>query len=254
MLKKDYPPQTGQYKIKTNSEQSTDAWSAFKKARCQISVGQGYHEGAKLKAMIDWCANRFPKGVKICVNDTLQRFNLMFEGCLTEDDAYSESLLEGEKWVKRNEMLWEDQDHIEPIRWDEWLNDEYESERLKTDFLYSANPIFAQAINKNVMQIWNRRKNAKPDLYIPDNFARFAALSRQYLLEEITVFSIMFDRQEAIDIYPGTTIFAATVFQGQDVANAPAGLGKGHFCRIDFKRNGNYQPEPTMPYAQRDAG
>ncbi len=46
-----------------------------------------------------------------------------------------------------------------------------------------------------------------------------------YLLEEIAVFSLMYEQQEAIDIYPGTAIFAALVFQDKDTKGAPSGLG-----------------------------
>lgn len=46
----------------------------------------------------------------------------------------------------------------------------------------------------------------------------------------------MYETEEAIDIYPGTALFAATLFRGRNIEGAPPGLGKGHFCRIDFDR------------------
>lgn len=239
-MSKNYPAQTGEYKVKVKSNQTTDKWSDFDNARCQISVGQDYHEGSKLSAMMNWCAHRF-NGVKVCVNDTLQRYNLMFEKKLREEDALDLALENGEEWVKRNKPVWEDSENVSFVRWDDWLDGEYTNVRPKVDFLYASNPEFQQAINKNIMDIWERRKNDRPDLYTQENFARFFELSKNYLLEEISAFSIMYEKEEAIDIYPGTTIFAATVFQNREVHGAPSGLGKGHFCRIDFSKNKNTQ-------------
>lgn len=239
-MSKNYPPQTGEYKVKVKSNQTQDKWSDFLKARCQISVGQDYHEGSKLSAMMNWCAHRF-NDVKVCVNDTLQRYNLMFEKKLKEEDAFDLALENGEKWIKRNEPIWSDKDNVSIVRWDDWLEGDYTDVRPKIAFIYESNPEFQQSINKNIMDIWNRRQEARPDLYTKDNFPRFFELSKRYLLEEISAFSVMYEQEEAIDIYPGTTIFAATIFQGRDIAGAPSGLGKGHFCRIDFSKNKNHQ-------------
>ena len=61
-------------------------------------------------------------------------------------------------------------------------------------------------------------------LYIDSRRDEFNDLSHQYLLEEIAVFSLMYEQQEAIDIYPGTAIFAALVFQDKETNGAPVGL------------------------------
>lgn len=236
-MKHQFPSQNGAYIVKVKPEQSTDAWGDFKSARMQISVGQDYHEGDKLASEVEWCAARFDS-VKICVNDTLQRFNTMFESNMNEDQAYKATHQEGTEWIKRNECLWNDYPHLSIVRWDEWRQKpEYKAAELKISFLYAGNPAFKLSIDDNVIEIWNRRQKSQPHLYTPERFSRFFGLSKLYLLEEITAFSIMFEQEEAIDIYPGTTIFAATVFKGQQVFNAPSGLGKGHFCRIDFSRN-----------------
>lgn len=239
---KNYPEQTGEYKVKVKSNQTNDKWSDYDDARCQISVGQDYHEGSKLSSMLNWCAHRF-SNVMVCVNDTLQRYNLMFERKLREEDAIDLALEKGDDWIERNKPIYDEHDNMSIVRWDDWLKDDYTDVRPKVDFMYASNPEFQQAINSNIMEIWSRRQEARPDLYTKDNFPRFFELSKNYLLEEISAFSVMFETKEAIDIYPGTTIFAATVFQGKDVEGAPSGLGKGHFSRIDFSKNKNYQPE-----------
>jgi tRNA-dependent cyclodipeptide synthase len=240
MSKKNYPAQTGEYKVKVKTNQSTHSWADFIKARCQISVGQDYHERSKLSAMLNWCADRF-NTVTVCVNDTLQRYTTMFEENISEASAFDVAMQKGTEWIERNEGIWCKKSNISVVRWEDWKNGDYSEIKPKVAFMYASNPEFEQAINKNIMEIWDRRRKIKPELYKSEHFDRFFELSKQYLLEEISAFSIMYERDKAIDIYPGTTIFAATLFQGREVKGAPSGLGKGHFCRVDFSRNKNNQ-------------
>ena len=242
-MKKDYPPQTGRYMVKVNTRDSTDNWQDFDTARLQISVGQEYHEGDKISALISWCNNRFGKTV-ICVNDTLQRFNLMAEKGISDQEAKHRASTPGREWLKRNDQALSKAKNAKPIHWDEWLSlTEFKKGRLATEWLYTNNTQFKNAIDQNIDAIWQRRTKTNPELYTDDRFSNFFNLSKLYLLEEATVFSMMFEKEAAIDIYPGTTLFAATLFKGKDVKGAPPGLGKGHFCRIDLKRNKNFELE-----------
>lgn len=236
-LKKQYPPQIGPYIVKVKSGQSTDKWQSFNTARIQISVGQEYHEGQKLSAVAEWAKYRFKK-VNFCVNDTLQRFNIMFEEHLSEKEAQETSTRLGKEWVIRNMPIINDISQAQIITWEEWKSrPTYPKGFLQIEWLYANNKEFHQAIEKNIEEIWKRREKFRPDIYRPDNYSGFFSLSKKYLLEEIATFSLMYDAEEAIDIYPGTTLYAATLFQGRQVEGAPTGLGKGHFCRIDFERN-----------------
>ena len=247
MKQKQFPAQTGFYAVKVKSEQSTHCWQDFNTARLQISVGQPYHEDHKQQAIMDWARHRFEK-VMVCINDSLQRYNAVFEENLTQDQALEHTLAKGKDWIARNDGTLQG-DNVDLVRWDHWLEtDDYKSTKLKIDWLYAGNPAFKQAIDNNIMTIWNRRKDHKPDLYTEENFSRFFKLSREYLLEEIAGFSVMFEKERGIDVYPGTAIFAATIFQGKEVIGAPPGLGKGHFCRVDFKRN---KPPVSMDYLDR---
>jgi tRNA-dependent cyclodipeptide synthase len=240
MKEKQYPPQTGFYAVKVKSEQSTHNWQQFSMARLQISVGQEYHENEKLRAAIDWCKPRFTS-VQVSVNDTLQRFDRMFELGIPEDEALLMTMRAGQEWTERHIHMFSSIPHLEIKRWENWKEALlYLDYRDKIDFLYLTNPEFKRAIDDNIDSIWARRQAANPLKYPDHRHSEFRDLSRQYLLEEISAFSVMFETSEAIDIYPGTTIFAATVFQDRQVEGAPTGLSKGKFCRIDFSKNKHY--------------
>lgn len=240
MIQIQYPEQTGYYVVKVKAEQSTHNWQEFNMARLQISVGQEYHENEKLLAAINWCKHRFDQ-VQICVNDTLQRFNMMFEYGISEEDAAIKSSRAGEEWTKKYIQLFSTIPHLEIKKWNSWKSDNsYLEYRNQMEELYNSHSEFKEAIDKNIESIWQRRQTLDADKYNESRKLQFVDLSRKYLLEEITVFSIMFESNEAIDIYPGTTIFAATIFQNREVSCAPKGLGAGKFCRIDFSKNKRY--------------
>ncbi|MEO9804780.1 MAG: tRNA-dependent cyclodipeptide synthase [Reichenbachiella sp.] len=239
-MTKQYPQQTGTYLVKVSARQSTDHWQDFNTARLQISVGQEYHEGDKFSSLINWCKGRFDKLV-ICVNDTLQRFNIMFEELLEEELAENRAIGLGREWIDRVRPIISGIEDVSLVRWNEWkANKEFTKGRLSTEWLYSKNNEFRGAIDSNIEAIWKRRKSVKSELYKDKGFENFQKLSRQYLLEETAVFSMMYEKEKAIDIYPGTTLFAATLFKDRNVYEALVGLGKGHFCRIDFKKNRSF--------------
>lgn len=239
MTSMQYPAQTGLYKIVVKSEQSPDKLYDYKDVRLQISVGQKYHEGEKFEATIEWCRHRFGH-VQICVNDTLQKYNHMFDYGLSNNAAEHKSMLQGLSWVQRNRDVIKRLPSFELVHWSSWLeHPDYTPIKQKIDELYNFNSRFHLAINTNIDLVWQRKVKKFPDLYTEDKFPLFHRLSKDFLLEEAAAFSIMFDQMEAIDIYPGTIHLGAMAFQGCDGTSVPSGLTKGHFCRIDFARNKN---------------
>lgn len=240
MKSKQYPEQLGPYVVKVKSEKSADKWQDFDTARLQISVGQEYHEGDKMVATLDWLRSRFPFS-QICVNDTLQRFNLMFEDNLGLPEALKISRERGQIWAQKYGDESKRHESSEIIHWDFWLGQsDYTVTRDMINDIYRDHEEFRNLISQNIEDIWARRRVKKPEIYTDERYHEFFALSCEYLLEEISVFSMMFENRRAIDIYPGTTIFAATILQGRTIPGAPSGLGKGHFCRIDFSRNHSF--------------
>lgn len=218
-----YPPQTGNYAVKVKNGAG---WQEFDTARLQISVGQPYHEGDKFEATVKWASLRFKK-VIVCVNDTLQRFNLIAEG-YSEQEAQRITSDLGREWIERNISLLRSLPNVEIKRWDTWKNDDYEEVKHQIDELYRENIEFQVAVDTDITG-FTKRNDSKPEL------------CREYLLEETAVFSKMF-RERAVDIYPGSVLLPCRIFQGRAVKGAPNGLSDGHFTRIDFKRN-----HPILP-------
>jgi tRNA-dependent cyclodipeptide synthase len=245
----NYPPQTGAYKVVVKSGA---AWRDFDTARLEISVGQPYHEGAKFEATVDWASHRFSH-VIISVNDTLQRFNLIFEQGLSENRAMVSARHAGSEWIRRQRPLLSRLPGCELSRWNEWLSHPGFATALEqTGTFYEHHQGFRDAVCANIGAVWGRKLRSS-SAYKEADFPRFFDLSKQYILEETAVFSLMFQERPAVDIYPGTLLFMWNLFAQGSLPGAPEGLEKGRFTRIDFQRNKNpqrladYQAAPPPP-------
>lgn len=202
-------------------------WRAYHNARLQISVGQAYHEGEKLKATLAWCDERFDRLI-ICVNDTLQRHNMEFAGA-SADEAFAESLQAGKEWISRNQPLLDALSNAEIIRWETWRRDPtFETGLMIMERMFTEKQAFRKDVIDEVDSFWERalkRGDAPP----AEDYERFKTHSIRYLLEECAIFQMMFARDEAVDIYPGSTLLPCKIGPKQD-------LGVRGYTRIDFRR------------------
>ncbi len=237
------------YKVHVKSNQSTHQWKDFDVARLPISIGHHTHEEEKLKATFRWCRERF-RHVQICVNDTLQRYNLMFQHSISEQEAYDLALSKGDIWINRNKPLFSLLSSYECVRWDQWRqHPEFLSVMQKIQNLYNMNKEFKEAIDKNALDVWKRRTSVNSSDYCANRMASFLDFSVQYLLEEVAVFSLMFEETRAIDIYPGSGLLATDIFSGRPLPGAPEGMSKRHFCRIDFLRRSPKAKDQKADYS-----
>jgi len=228
----EYPAQTGFYKVKVKNG---SGWNNYKTCRLQISVGQSKHEGEKLKSVFDWSMHRFDQ-VIVCVNDSLQRWNLMHDACLSEEKANQVSHDNGLSWIKRNLSLYPHY-NFRCIRWDHWLSHpDYQNRFAMVLDLYDTSEIFKQAVEDEIDE-FQRRKKGK----IFDNFK---TTCRSFLLEETAVFMLMFETEDAADIYPGTTLLPVRLIQEGKIAGVKL-KGNVHFTRIDFSKNRSFSIPET---------
>lgn len=227
---KQYPAQSGAYKVKIKTKTANMA-NDNSVLRLEISVGQPYHEGEKFKCTIEWARHRYQK-IIVLVNDSLQRFNYMFEEGLSEKEAHAKSLKEGTDWLSRNMKVISTLPNFEIYRWDAWKRSEdYFDDLKKVLDLYETNIEFQKSINSSIEEIWSRK--SIPLL----RKAEFFNLSKDYLLEETAAFSVIYKTFKGVSAYPGSFQEMWKMFIGQDVEGAPDGLKYAHCLRIDFSKN-----------------
>lgn len=204
----EYPAPTGVYKVCVNKK---GPWRAYDAARIQVSIGNPGYEGAKLRALCEWCAARFDR-TGIVVSDTLRRHNLVFAG-MAPDRALATARADGDAWIARNAAALALIPRAEILRWDDLLADPSRRPTPET-------PEIARVLAETVAAFAARRRVDEP---LREAFVRH---SEDFLREELSVFEILF-RRPAIDIYAGSWIedLIAAVFPGKD------------YIGVDFTRN-----------------
>jgi tRNA-dependent cyclodipeptide synthase len=210
-------------------------WRRFDRARLMISVGQSYHEGAKLKAAADWL-NRNPgiREVHISVNDLLQRHNYLAAG-MTEPRATAAALLAGTLWLERNDDILAGINAKKyASRWDEWLKrpDFAAAHTAVLDYA-RANPLFEEAIETDAHGLAERKVKRGESVF---DLERMIASSRDYVTEELAVFALQSRELPAAEVYPGSNLASAQYLLGKPLPTEIAPLAARYFTRVDFAK------------------
>ena len=199
----------------------------FNTVRMEISVGQSYHEGQKLKAAMDWSRENFPNQY-IILGDTTQRYNIMFDEGLNENDARAKALRLGNEWLERNEQYL---NGIQITRWDDWVaHPSYQETYDRIVKYYNANHEFRSALMGATHEFWERQN-------YPENMReQFFTNSEKYLLEETAVFAVAYNELGGISAYPGGFLELWEMFIESDNQEIPNGLKKGYWARLQFSK------------------
>lgn len=213
-----------EYKLRARSKWN---WRCFDTVRMEISVGQPYHEGAKLALAMSWARENFDR-VVVILGDAPQRYNVMFRTGFAECNAEKLAHGAGDAWLERNRDLLRG---VEITRWDDWKSDpRYIDNRVAVSRLYSDHDQFRGAIHDAITEFIDRRGMGENDR------RRFFALSEQYLLEETAVFATAYDDLGGISAYPGDFLKMWEMFIGSSDTSVPSGLTKAHCIRLAFNR------------------
>lgn len=212
------------YKIRARSKWP---WRGFDTVRLPVSVGQDYHEGAKLAATTDWARQHFKNKI-IILGDAPQRYNLMFKHGYSEEMAMAAALKAGNEWLARNRPYLHG---LTITRWDDWkTHPEYQAAQSRINMLYTINADVHAALHTASTALWERRYAAA------GGKEQFFALSEKYLLEETAVFATAYNAIEGISAYPGDFLKIWEIFVDKKGADIPAGLNKAHCVRISFEK------------------
>jgi tRNA-dependent cyclodipeptide synthase len=201
------------------------AWRAVTGCRLLISVGQPYHEGEKLKAVIDW-VNRHAgirfEGCEVIVGDTLHRFDRLAMGGSDAAAAHNLSLADGSRWLERNAMTLASLRLPHRVRrWDEIRADpRFPSVWELVDRLSRTDPALESALQADAETLLRRRLAHAGPL----DAGVFTACCREYLIEELAGVAIAESDFRAATCYPGTWAHAWQAARSSQSPGIPAGL------------------------------
>ncbi|GIH29708.1 hypothetical protein Aph01nite_80180 [Acrocarpospora phusangensis] len=219
----------GGYRVRVARRGGPD-WREAEVCHLLISVGQPYHEGAKLVAVVDWVNERFRR-CHVTVADTLYRHNL---GALTgarPEFAHDVTARRGREWVARNRgILARLAMPVALHRWDEWLaHPGYPAARSAVDGFMAAEPRFAALVDEHVGEVLTRVR-ARGTPLTPACPAGF----REFLVEELACMELFTGVVQGAEAYPGSL---GRAMEGcRTLPGAPPGLVSRRVAQLDFRR------------------
>ncbi|MFI6476568.1 tRNA-dependent cyclodipeptide synthase [Nonomuraea sp. NPDC050663] len=215
------------HRVRVARQEGPD-WRQCDSCHLIISVGQPYHEGDKLGALLGWVEARFA-GVHVTVADTLYRHN----GRELGGGEVAETRRRGDAWLERNRVVL---GAATIHRWDDWLaHPGYAEARRRIDRFLADQLLFAELVDRHVTTIVNRL--ASRGVRAGDR-AGYTA----YLVEELACMELFSLVLQAAEVYPGSLGLAMEGCRVLD--GAPPGLLARRSVQVDFRRRlGPAQPQ-----------
>lgn len=125
-----------------------------------VSVGKENFEGEAVSAAMKMINIEF-KECYIVIADTLQRHNISTEKDISDEDAYQESLQDGNKWIKKYEQTFKQYLSIpyKIIRWDDLINcDEFKDREKSFVSQIKHSEILSEAMESSIIEYGVRLK------------------------------------------------------------------------------------------------
>lgn len=210
---------------------SAPKWKEYKTCSLGISLQSQNHVGDKLAAMVDWInsTGHFERCV-VDLSDTLHRHNLALQNSLSPAAAHEMASRLGDEWLAENQKIL-DRLSIphEVIRWDSWLSHpRLGDNRMEFDNAFLKDKNFRAALLRDVGHFFDRTQN-KPLKDVPEEAIR---QSMEYLLEELAVHSLFFEKYPCATIYPGRQQESFRLVRDGLVPNAPQGMTHSCFVSV----------------------
>ncbi|MEM1395826.1 MAG: hypothetical protein AAGH38_00055 [Pseudomonadota bacterium] len=145
----------------------------------------------------------------------------------------------GDRWLSQNAHII---DKIDPrlnaklIRWDHWeehYGEKVEQYREMFERAYSLDPHFRAALLADIEGNFQRRFSERDDAFRARHFEQ----SKAYLIEELAVYSVMFETYPGVKLYPGKELRCFDLLRRQKIEGVPGSIHENS----DFVRLGVHQ-------------
>lgn len=203
-----------------------------------VSLDSTNHRGEGLSAMVDWvnAHGQFDQ-VLIGLSDTLNRHNYARDRGLSLRDAYDLASRNGDNWLKMNRATLSRLNMPFDIkRWSYWQKEHTQIiNENRSQFLnaYENDPAFCASLDADIAAFL-KRKSPAPD-------AKTIASCRNYLIEELAVYSVILAAYPATVIYPGKQLNCFAYLRDRQPDNLPKAIGQTGFIRLGI--HGLHRPD-----------
>lgn len=210
--------------VRITPEITEDKLSTYSRCYMGISLDNPVFRGRSLEALLKWAAERFDSCL-VVAGDYLRRHNELILNGLNGDRATQAALAAGDEFIECAKDLFGSlgQENVRLIRWRDCLAfDEYRNSRAALDNLFASDAAFAAAVRKDAIAFVDRQKLRNRSLAVSEEKA--IALSCEYLLEEIAVFSALSEQGRHVELYPGPELEVLVRIANGEFTDIPRGL------------------------------
>ncbi len=221
-----------------------------KEHRCYlpVSLETTPFQRPMLDAVIDWISDNFSR-CAVLVGDSVHRLTLQITRNLSQEDAKTEALRLGEVFTAENRSLFEakmtgryeflkcsviEEEHPECADYRETLWQLFNNKNNK-DFQIS--------VNESASAYVDRRFEKQDLASISMTRAEMLELSRQYLIEEMTLFATVVQMGWETDVYPGEELSALAEIANGKYPDVPEPLKRRKNVELKLKLERHYTRE-----------
>ncbi len=180
-----------------------------------ISLQNPNFSTAKLVAIADWIANRFQKCI-VLVGDSLHRITLQIDRGLNEKQALTQAILMGKEYINTEMTVFRchaDACNFQFVYCSEVKQlKEYENYYEQLQDLFAKNEKFANSIKLVSREFVNRHIHLNEQ---DNSFNFYGEMCREYLLEELAIFSYLFKDRVCPLFYSGSLSIFEEISEGE---------------------------------------
>lgn len=234
------------------TEAATDSWQGQKACILGISLGQEYHKGAQLEAIIEFADKHF-ETVVISIADSLQRFNLANKRKVDQEACAKDAISLGDEWFeKHREIIGKLGDKAKIIRYSDFVNTDAYRTRVKIlERQYQTRPLFRESI-KRLVDAHLQQSTFLEKYGIDENTS---ALSQKLIMEEIAIDSLIAERGYRLEFYPGKLHLRESVFSGlqeQDISPSLRPYWESRYVDLKLEISSSEDKEDETYLPQKD--
>lgn len=227
------------YKIKIKEIQPL-SFSASKKfpAKCflGVSLSNPFFQGKHLERVLKWIDENFAE-CQIVIADHLHRFNEYTFNGKNGQEAESECKLMGEKIHDRIETLTKSFENSK-FKINHWVaftdTKEFEitSDKINRQFLH--NSAFKNSVLKSCELFIDKQLGRGFHIFVTKDEA--INKSKDYLLEEMAVFSMLINQGFTVQVYPGTQLKVLKELANNKLPGVESNLSQGIYVDLSVKK------------------
>lgn len=210
--------------VRITPETSEPTLLTYRRCYMGISLDNPVFQGKTLEALLAWTTERFEQCL-VVTGDYLRRHNEYILNGSDDGAAAAAALAAGNAFIEASREVFAEapSERLELVRWQDCMAfGEYAESRAQLDGLFAADPVFQAALRKDAAAFVKRQTRHGRPLAVTEKEA--VAISCQYLLEEIAVFSALSERGWRVELYPGAELSVLVEAARGAFADIPQGL------------------------------